>query len=176
MIKDLTVKLMEEAGSEANHKALCDAELATNAHMRKVKTEQVEMLTAEINQLQASFSQLAEEIKELTDAAAALDAALAKTTKVARRDARDAREAPRQVMDKRTALEKEEMSSKSAFDVMVIDLKGQIKQAEQDLSEKKALRAMKLAEKANNEAEFAETISTLNADTNYPAEVKAAFR
>merc|ERR1719324_818786 len=40
-------------------------------------------------------------------------------------------------MDKRTTLEKEEMSSKSAFDVMVIDLKGQIKQAEQDLAEKK---------------------------------------
>merc|ERR1719313_2543205 len=66
-------------------------------------------------------------------------------------------------MDKRTTLEKEEMSSKSAFDVMVIDLQGQIKQAEQDLAEKKKLRAQKLAEKADKEAELAETMATMNA-------------
>merc|ERR1719261_2206022 len=59
-------------------------------------------------------------------------------------------------MDKRTTLEKEEMSSKSAYDVMVIDLKGQITQAEQDLAEKQKLRAQKLEEKADKEAELAE--------------------
>merc|ERR1719498_367218 len=82
MIKELIVKLMEEAGAEANHKAYCDTELATNAQTRKEKTEEVETLTAEIDDLQASIAQLAEEIKELTDAVAALDAAMAKATKL----------------------------------------------------------------------------------------------
>merc|ERR1719261_1488124 len=76
-------------------------------------------------------------------------------------------------MDKRTTLEKEELSSKSAYDVMVIDLKGQITQAEQDLAEKKSLRAQKLEEKAAKEAELAETISTMNADKKYLADVTA---
>merc|ERR1719443_2075820 len=82
MIKELIVKLMEEASAEANHKAFCDTELATNAQTRKEKTEEVETLTAEIDDLQASIAQLAEEIKELTDAVAALDAAMAKATKL----------------------------------------------------------------------------------------------
>merc|ERR1719482_1245193 len=82
MIKELIVKLMEEASAEANHKAFCDTELATNAQTRKEKTEQVETLTAEIDELEASIAQLAEEIKELTDAVAALDAAMAKATKL----------------------------------------------------------------------------------------------
>merc|ERR1719387_2208196 len=82
MIKELIVKLMEEASAEANHKAFCDTELATNAQTRKEKTEEVETQTAEIDDLQASIAQLAEEIKELTDAVAALDAAMAKATKL----------------------------------------------------------------------------------------------
>merc|ERR1719443_1508656 len=82
MIKELIVKLMEEAGEEANHKAYCDAELATNAQTRKEKTEEIEMLTAEIDQLQASIAQLAEDIKELNDAVAALDKAMAQATKI----------------------------------------------------------------------------------------------
>merc|ERR1719327_1958801 len=82
MIKELIVKLMEEAGAEANHKAFCDTELATNAQTRKEKTEDVETLTAEIDELQASIAQLSEEIKELTDAVAALDAAMAEATKI----------------------------------------------------------------------------------------------
>merc|ERR1719324_511765 len=82
MIKELIVKLMEEAGEEANHKAYCDAELATNAQTRKEKTEEIEMLTAEIDQLQASIAQLAEDIKELNDAVAALDKAMSQATKI----------------------------------------------------------------------------------------------
>merc|ERR1719191_2011835 len=54
MIKDMIVKLMEEATEEAEHKGFCDNELATNEHTRKEKTEQVEILHAEIDQLEAS--------------------------------------------------------------------------------------------------------------------------
>jgi hypothetical protein len=44
MVKDMIVKLMEEATEEAEHKGFCDNELATNEHTRKEKTEQVEIL------------------------------------------------------------------------------------------------------------------------------------
>merc|ERR1719389_360275 len=80
MIKDLIDKLMEEATAEASHKGWCDAELATNEHTRKEKTEAVETLHAEIDDLTASIALLTEEIGELTTAVSDLDAAVAKAT------------------------------------------------------------------------------------------------
>merc|ERR1719217_1758180 len=44
MIKDLIVRLMEEANEEAEHKGWCDTELSTNEQTRKEKTEAVETL------------------------------------------------------------------------------------------------------------------------------------
>jgi len=82
LIKDLITRLLEEANEEAEHKAWCDAELATNEVTRKEKTEAVELLHSEIDQLQASIAQLTEQITELTEAVAAIDAAVAKATKI----------------------------------------------------------------------------------------------
>jgi len=82
MIKDLIVRLMEEANEEAEHKGWCDTELSTNEQTRKEKTESVEVLHAEIDQLEASIAKLTEEIAELTKAVAALDAAMAEATKL----------------------------------------------------------------------------------------------
>merc|ERR1711871_1193382 len=82
MIKDLIVKLMEEANEEAEHKGWCDTELSTNEQTRNEKTEAVETLHAEIDELQASIAKLPEEITELTKAVADLDAAVAKATKI----------------------------------------------------------------------------------------------
>merc|ERR1712159_141697 len=82
MIKDLIVKLMEEANEEAEHKGWCDTELSTNEQTRKEKTEAVETLHAEIDELEASIAKLTEEISELTKAVAELDAAMAKATKL----------------------------------------------------------------------------------------------
>jgi len=82
MIKDLIVKLMEEANEEAEHKGWCDTELSTNEQTRKEKTEAVETLHAEIDELEASIAKLTEEITELTKAVAELDAAVAKATSV----------------------------------------------------------------------------------------------
>jgi len=82
MIKDLIVKLMEEAAEEAEHKAFCDTELSTNEQTRKEKTEGVETLHAEIDELEASIAKLTEEITELTKAVADLDAAVAKATSI----------------------------------------------------------------------------------------------
>jgi cell division septum initiation protein DivIVA len=80
MIKELIVRLMEEANEEAEHKGWCDTELSTNEQTRKEKTEAVETLHAEIDQLEASIAKLTEDISELTKAVAELDAAMAKAT------------------------------------------------------------------------------------------------
>jgi len=82
MIKDLIVKLMEEANEEAEHKGWCDTELSTNEQTRKEKTQAVETLHAEIDQLEASIAKLTEDITDLTKAVAELDAAMAKATKL----------------------------------------------------------------------------------------------
>jgi septal ring factor EnvC (AmiA/AmiB activator) len=82
MIKDLIVKLMEEANGEAEQKGWCDDELASNEQTRKEKTEAVEMLHAEIDELEASVSKLNEDIAELSQAVADLDAAVAKATEI----------------------------------------------------------------------------------------------
>merc|ERR1719454_1058669 len=80
MIKELIVKLMEEANEEAEHKGWCDTELATNEQTRNEKTEAVDLLNSEIDELDASISQLTEEISELTNAVAASDKAVAEAT------------------------------------------------------------------------------------------------
>merc|ERR1719413_234321 len=77
MIKDLVVRLMEEANEEAEHKGWCDTELSTNE-----KTSAVEMLHAEIDQLEASVAKLTEDISEQTQAVAKLDADMAEATKL----------------------------------------------------------------------------------------------
>merc|ERR1719240_42873 len=77
MIKDMIVKLMEEANEEAEHKGWCDTEMSTNQ-----QTDGVEVLTAEIDELQASISTLADEITTLTKGIADLDAAMAKSTAI----------------------------------------------------------------------------------------------
>merc|ERR1719335_1953468 len=73
MIRDLITKLEEEAAEEADHKAWCDTELAANEQTRKEKTDAVEMLHAEIDELTA-------EITELMHAIAEIDAAVKKAT------------------------------------------------------------------------------------------------
>jgi len=82
LIKDLIVKLMEEANAEVEQKGYCDTELATNEHTRKEKTEAVVMLTSEIDELTASVAALAEMITETTKAISELDAAVAEATEI----------------------------------------------------------------------------------------------
>merc|ERR1740121_3596683 len=82
LIKDLIVRLMEEANDEAEHKGWCDTELSTNEQTRKEKTEAVETLHAEIDQLEASIAKLTEDIGDLMKAVTELDAAMAKATKL----------------------------------------------------------------------------------------------
>jgi len=80
MIKDLIVRLMEEANEEAEHKGWCDKELATNEHTRKEKTDSVETLRAEIDELTSSIAKLTEDVAELSKEVAELDEAVSKAT------------------------------------------------------------------------------------------------
>merc|ERR1719326_2576520 len=80
MIKDLIIKLMEEANEEAEHKGWCDTELSTNEQTRKEKTAAVETLHAEIDELSASIAKLTQEITDLTAEIAEIDKAVAEAT------------------------------------------------------------------------------------------------
>merc|ERR1719393_62327 len=80
MIKDLIVRLMEEANEEAEHKGWGDTELSTNEQTRKEKTTAVETLHSEIDELEASIAKLTEDITDLTQAVSELDAAVSKAT------------------------------------------------------------------------------------------------
>merc|ERR1719169_60109 len=82
MIKEMVVKLMEEANEEAEHKGWCDTELSTNEQTRKEKTSSVEILTAEVDELEATIGQLSAQISELTQNVADLDAAIAEATTI----------------------------------------------------------------------------------------------
>jgi predicted nucleic acid-binding Zn-ribbon protein len=73
MIKDLIVKLMEEANAEADHKGFCDAELATNKQTREIKSSEVESLSSDIDKNEADISQLSEEITVLSDDIASIN-------------------------------------------------------------------------------------------------------
>jgi predicted nucleic acid-binding Zn-ribbon protein len=82
MIKDLIVRLMEEANEEAEHKGWCDTELSTNKQTREEKTSAVETLHAEIDELEASIQTLTQEIEDLAKAIEELDKAMAEATEL----------------------------------------------------------------------------------------------
>jgi uncharacterized coiled-coil DUF342 family protein len=80
MIKELIVKLMEEANNEAVHKGFCDMEMATNKNTRDKQSEDVINLTAQIDELKASIAKIAQDIQGFTEEIAELDASVAKAT------------------------------------------------------------------------------------------------
>jgi hypothetical protein len=80
MIKDLIVRRMESANEGSEHKRWWDAELSTNEQTRKDKTDGVETLPAEFDQLQAPIAKHTEDIAELTKAVAEIDVAMATAT------------------------------------------------------------------------------------------------
>merc|ERR1719333_2112919 len=82
MIKDLIVRLMEEATQESEHKGWCDTELGTNKQTREDKSEDVDMLVAKKDQLTADIAKLSDQIAGISDDIAELDAAVAEATKV----------------------------------------------------------------------------------------------
>jgi len=82
MIKDLIVKLMEEANAEADQHAYCTTELATNKQTREIKGSEVDDLTAKADQLTAQSEQLASDITKLSDDIAEIRGEQAEATKM----------------------------------------------------------------------------------------------
>merc|ERR1719498_2011996 len=74
-------------------------------------------------------------------------------------------------IDERTTLEKEEMNSKHAYDMLMQDLNAQTSQATQDRDEKAETKANKLQAKADAEGDLKDTTTTKNADAKYLADL-----
>ena len=69
-------------------------------------------------------------------------------------------------VDERTALEKEEMNGKHAYDMLVQDLTAQIDQATQDREEKSEI-------KADAQGDLTDTTTTMEADEKYLSDLTA---
>merc|ERR1719352_8795 len=80
MIKDLIVKLMEEATEETEHKGWCDTEMTSNKQTREDKADAVTTLTANSEELTAKIAKLTSKIAELSDSISEIDAAVAEAT------------------------------------------------------------------------------------------------
>merc|ERR1711933_427240 len=76
-------------------------------------------------------------------------------------------------VEERTVLEKEEMNSKQAFEMLIQDLTAQIDQAKQDRTEKAETKAKKLQAKADAKGDLTETTTTKEADKKYLADLVA---
>merc|ERR1711865_152727 len=76
-------------------------------------------------------------------------------------------------VDERTTLEKEEMNSKHAYDMLMQDLNAQIAQGTQDRDEKVESKAKKLQAKADATGDLKDTTSTRDADSKYLADLTA---
>merc|ERR1719213_898354 len=72
-----------------------------------------------------------------------------------------------------TTLEKEEMNSKHAYDMLMQDLKAQIAQATQDRDEKAETKAKTLQHKADCEGDLKDTTTTMHADKKYLSDLTA---
>jgi len=70
-------------------------------------------------------------------------------------------------MGERTVLEKEEMNSVHAFEMLIQDLTAQVEQATQDRTEKAETKAKKLQAKADAEGSLTDTTTTRDADQKY---------
>jgi len=106
LIKDLIVRLMTEANEEAEHKGWCDTELSTNGQTRQEKTEAVETLHAEIDQLETSIATLTEELADLTKAVAELEAAMAEATKLRKAEKAENEQTIKDAKEAQTAVAK----------------------------------------------------------------------
>lgn len=104
MIKDLIIRLMEESNGEAEHKGWCDKELATNEQTRKEKTQAVETLHSEMDELEASIAKISEEVADLTKEVAELDSAMAQATELRQKEKSKNSETVKDAQEAQTAV------------------------------------------------------------------------
>jgi len=80
LIQELLDRLMTQATEETTHKGWCDTELATNAHTRKTKTEEIDQLRSEIEGLTASIAILGKKLAATTAQILEIESAVANRT------------------------------------------------------------------------------------------------
>merc|ERR1740125_76648 len=76
-------------------------------------------------------------------------------------------------IEERTQLEKEEMNSKHAYDMLLQDLKAQISQSSSDRDEKAEFKAETMQAKADAEGDVEDTTSTRDSDMKYLEDLTA---
>jgi prefoldin subunit 5 len=76
-------------------------------------------------------------------------------------------------IDESTTLQKDEMNSKYAYDMLIQDLQAQIAQATQDRGQKAETKAKKLQAKADATGDLKDTTTTMEADKKYLADLTA---
>merc|ERR1719183_2426151 len=74
-------------------------------------------------------------------------------------------------IEERTTLEKEEMNSKHAYDMLMQDLNAQVSQAETDRDEKAEFKAETLQSKADAQGDLQDTTTTRDEDEKYLADL-----
>lgn len=79
-------------------------------------------------------------------------------------------------IDERSTLEKEEMNSRHAYDMLMQDLKAQVQQATTDRSEKAQAKAKTLQAKADNEGSLQDTTTSKATDEKYLSDLIATCR
>lgn len=104
LIKDLILRLVEEASEEAQHKGWCDTELAANLATRNEKSARVETLHAEIDQLEASIAKIFDQLTELSKSLADNDAAVAKAEQLRAEEAANNKKTIKDSQDAQIAL------------------------------------------------------------------------
>jgi len=104
MIKDLIVRLMEEANDEAEHKGWCDTELTTNKQTRDTKTTEVDSLTSERDQLTADIAKLHEQMAELSQQIADIDSAVMAATNQRQAESAKNKETVKDAQEAQTAV------------------------------------------------------------------------
>jgi hypothetical protein len=76
-------------------------------------------------------------------------------------------------IEERTTLEKEEMNSKHAYDMLMQDLNAQVDQSTTDRGEKAEFKARTLQSKADAKGDLQDTITTRDADSKYLSDLTA---
>ena len=80
IIQELIERLLQEAADEANHKGWCDKELGKAKQARKLKSEAVASLNAALADSESRRDTLTEDIAVLTSELEELEDSLEKTT------------------------------------------------------------------------------------------------
>merc|ERR1719335_2055141 len=82
LIDDMITRLLEEANADAAREGWCDTEIGKSKVTRNQLNEEIDGLTAEIEEGKATIQALADEIATLTKQVADLQAAMAEATEL----------------------------------------------------------------------------------------------